>query len=767
MLKLYDQNHNAVTNISKYRDLKVESDVTTGDKTLSFTLLEKGWNVQCEYYIDDGKDEYVVKEAPLGTDEFPQIVAVLNLEELEAKPWASFSVKDTTIDAAARQALAGTGWTVGECGVTKKRSAGMLQVTTKDIINNLCTAFMCERVYDTRKKTVSFYEKIGRDRGVYFLKGLNLRKLNRKSDTYDYCTRLIPIGADNLTIGKVNDGKNYLENYQYSDKVITAIWKDESYTDAQALKEDGELKLQDLSKPVTSYTADVVDLARQSTEYTVLSFRLGDYITLIDAETGTREKQRIVRMTEYPRQPEKNTCELANTVLTFEELQQKYQAAADIIHTVVSGDGRYTGKINVSDILHFEEGISGSSTVSGLQSGIDSLNGQMSELTLSIGTIEANYVKAEEADLKYATIGSLNATDAKIGSLQGDYGSFKSLVTDELAAHKGLIDDLTAGSITTDYLKANYADIALANVNNAWIENGIIKDGAIGTAAIHEGAITNAKIADATIEAAKIKSINADVIDAGTIRTERLIITGPDGQDSIVKAINLANGVSEADVNSQKIQVASIEVADLSAFRAKLAQFDVDMNAIYSGKTSIKDPHSGIYIATVGIGMGDGTLTGKGESPLQAYADGSFKLIGKNSKFDFDTVTGELNIEASSFTVSSKTVVTHDELEEVRDEVTTSLQIDSSRGIVFKNNYVSTVLSVIIYRGKQRITNADEMREAFGTGAYLQWYWQRLDDESFGVLSSGDPRFSDDGFRLTLSPDDVDTKVVFMCELIV
>ena len=105
------------------------------------------------------------------------------------------------------------------------------------------------------------------------------------------------------------------------------------------------------------------------------------------------------------------------------------------------------------------------------------------------------------------------------------------------------------------------------SVNNAWIQNGIIKDGSIGEAAIHDGAITNVKIADATIEAAKIKSINADTITAGTIKTDRLVITGPDGQDSIVKAINIANGVSEADVNSQKIQAASIDVVDLSAFR--------------------------------------------------------------------------------------------------------------------------------------------------------------------------------------------------------
>lgn len=96
-----------------------------------------------------------------------------------------------------------------------------------------------------------------------------------------------------------------------------------------------------------------------------------------------------------------------------------------------------------------------------------------------------------------------------------------------------------------------------------------------------------------------------------------------------------------------------------------------------------------------------------------------------------------------------------------------TLRIESSRGTVFKNDQVSTVLSVVIYQGSKRITDSATLKSTFGNSAYLQWKWMRLDDETFGIISSGDPRFSDNGFRFTLSPDDVDTKVTFMCELIV
>lgn len=280
--------------------------------------------------------------------------------------------------------------------------------------------------------------------------------------------------------------------------------------------------------------------------------------------------------------------------------------------------------------------------------------------------LDTKFLTVESAKLQYATVEKLNATDAKVGSISGDFANFKN----------GEFEDL----------KAKKADIDLANVANAWIQNGIIKDGSIGAAAIHDGAITNVKIADATIEAAKIKSINADTITTGTLKTKRLIITGEDGRDSIVKAINMANGIPEAEVNDRKIQAASIDVVDLSAFHAKIALFEMSANAIYSEKTSIKDPTSGIYISTTGIGIGNGGLTGKNESPIQMYADGSFKLVGKNSKLDFNTVTGEMDIEASGFKVASKAVATKDDIDDVKSEVTTRVTEAESKITQNANN---------------------------------------------------------------------------------
>lgn len=364
------------------------------------------------------------------------------------------------------------------------------------------------------------------------------------------------------------------------------------------------------------------------------------------------------------------------------------------------------------------------------------IKGKLTARDAEIENLKANKIDAEVVSANYATIKNLEATQASVKELSANKANItdltaatgridklesKDIETDKLIAGKADITDLTAATgridnlesknIETDNLVAKKADIDLANVNNAWINKGVLKDGSIGSAAIHEGAVTNAKIADATIEAAKIKSINADSIVAGTIKTERLIITGPDGQDSIVKAINIANGVSEAEVNGQKIQAASIDVVDLSAFQAKIAQFDMSQNAIYSGKLAINDPTSGVYISTTGFGLGDGSLTSKKESPIQMYADGVFKLKGKNSSLEFNPVMDILDINVSNFRIGSKKAATVDNtIKSTLEQFYLSTSPTSLVGGSWSNNQPAWTEGKYIWR-RNFVTHGDDRTE--------------------------------------------------------
>ena len=100
--------------------------------------------------------------------------------------------------------------------------------------------------------------------------------------------------------------------------------KDERYTILEDLKEDAAAKLEELSKPKKSYSCDIEDLAKiNEEEYEILDFKLGDIITLISKKDRFRDKQRIVKMIEYPDEPENNECELCNTMASFEDIQKE------------------------------------------------------------------------------------------------------------------------------------------------------------------------------------------------------------------------------------------------------------------------------------------------------------------------------------------------------------------------------------------------------------------------------------------------------------
>ena len=424
-----------------------------------------------------------------------------------------------------------------------------------------------------------------------------------------------------------------------------------------------------------------------------------------------------------------------------EELGQKVDTFDAVVANKATIKDLEVERARVNDLVADNVGIKNqltadSAEIKDLKADNVDIKGKLTARDAEIENLKANKIDAEVVSANYATIKNLEATQASVKELSANKANItdltaatgridklesKDIETDKLIAGKADITDLTAATgridnlesknIETDNLVAKKADIDLANVNNAWINKGVLKDGSIGSAAIHEGAVTNAKIADATIEAAKIKSINADSIVAGTIKTERLIIAGPDGQDSIVKAINIANGVSEAEVNGQKIQAASIDVVDLSAFQAKIAQFDMSQNAIYSGKLAINDPTSGVYISTTGFGLGDGALTSKKESPIQMYADGVFKLKGKNSSLEFNPVTDMLDINVSKFRIGSKEAATVDNtVKSTLEQFYSSTSPTSLVGGSWSNNQPAWTEGKYIWR-RNFVTYGDDRTE--------------------------------------------------------
>lgn len=352
-MQIFNDKKERVGILKGFKDRKIVKTLDSGDKELTFKYPSDGKQVDLlkeEYYIRTKEDEYVIRKRKTGT-QFNEYTAQLNVEELEGAVFPyGFESKEQTIRACLEFAFEGTGWKVGVCQITKKRTINKDEETNAwKILQDCLSTYRAECKINSLTKTIDIYEQIGSDRGRYFIEGLNLKKLTVTSDTYDFYTRLIPLGKDGIGIEWL--GKPYLENYQYSSKIKTYVWSDERYTNTTSLIEDGIAKLDEMSKPYVAYAADVIDLARQSEKYSsVFDYDIGDTVWMISRKTRTKEKQRIVKLTEYPETPQNNTVELSNATKTFAEVQQEAtdQAKSEAIKIANSSakkvleDGYYT-----------------------------------------------------------------------------------------------------------------------------------------------------------------------------------------------------------------------------------------------------------------------------------------------------------------------------------------------------------------------------------------------------------------------------------------
>ena len=424
--------------------------------------------------------------------------------------------------------------------------------------------------------------------------------------------------------------------------------------------------------------------------------------------------------------------EIGGRVREFEKVIANKADIEELNATKATVDNLVANNVQINDRLTANEGY-----ISDLQADNVIINNKLTAAEADIKKLDTEKLNADAADIKYATIENLNATNAEIYNLKSTYGDFVVVVTDKLDAHDAVINSL----------ESNYANIDFSNIGEAAMENFYAKSGLIEDVTIDNATITG-KLVGVTI--------SGDLIEGNTIVAEKLVIKGEDGLYYKLNTDGVSIEAEQTEYNSlngsvimaKSVTAEKISVSDLVAFGATIGGFHISYDSIYSGvKESVGNTTRGIYMDNDGqIAFGDSN------DYIKYYKDqnGNYKL----------------DISAESLTFSSSGKNAEEEIDDLKNEITTILQIESSRGTVFKNNSVSTVLSVVISHGSKRITDSTTMKSVFGDNAYLQWKWQKLDEENYSVISSSDSRISDDGFTFTISPEDVEEKVTFMCELI-
>lgn len=285
---------------------------------------------------------------------------------------------------------------------------------------------------------------------------------------------------------------------------------------------------------------------------------------------------------------------------------------------------------------------------------------QISEFEIVIaGKVEASDFNAEKARIdnliaENATITEkLTAAEGEIDTLQAN----DVTITEKLTAAEGEIKDLKTDRITASDVESTYATIENLEATNAKVYNfettyAKITDletqyAKIDFANINEAAITKIYAEHGIIDDLIFKNgrvvgelvgvrIKGDLIEAGTLKADKLVVKGSDGLyyklnieggatvSEQVSDEDLQNGLSGDIIVAKSITAEKVAVDDLVAFGATIGGFHIANNSIYSeGKAALANENPGIYFDK------DGQLSvGDGNNYLRYFKDenGEYKL---------------------------------------------------------------------------------------------------------------------------------------------
>ena len=441
------------------------------------------------------------------------------------------------------------------------------------------------------------------------------------------------------------------------------------------------------------------------------------------------------------------------------------------------------------------------------------IKGKLTATEAEIETIKAEYLTVETAEITFATIEHLEVTDAKINNLTANFGEFADLTAEKFTAVNADIKNLKADKLSATEADLKYASIDFANIDMAAVgklfaESGIIKDLVVGDSSI-TGELVGVKI-------------KGDLIEAGTLVADRLVLKGEDGLyynlnvngEKIESSQTEYNSISGSVITAKSITASKVNVNDLVAFDATIGGFKITESSIYSGvKESVNNTTKGIYMDNTGqIAFGDmnnyikfylddldrqwklsiaasavriGVSGTNVEDALQDTADKVDKTVKSITEYyaindDYTTPPTDgwsINppqwVEGMYIWNKQRVTLTDDTWSETDPVCITGakgsdailLNILSSNGNMFKNNMSSTTLTVEIIVGDVTITSSRDMYLYFGDSSRLIWEEKKRGETEYTEIDQSDPRLSDNGFIFNINADDLKLQTVYNCLL--
>ena len=200
-----------------------------------------------------------------------------------------------------------------------------------------------------------------------------------------------------------------------------------------------------------------------------------------------------------------------------------------------------------------------------------------------------------------------------------------------------VVNKLKTDTLDTGYAKIDFANIQMAAVQKLFTDSGIIKD-----LIVQEGAITGELVG---------VTLKGDLIEAGTLVADKLVIKGSDGLyyklnttgETVEAEQTVENSLNGSVITAKSITASKIQVTDLVAFGATIGGFDISDDSIHSHlKPDIDSPNNGLFLGS------DGQMAlGNDRNHIKYYKD-------ENDNYILDVRLDKLYLGASQQTADQQ-----------------------------------------------------------------------------------------------------------------
>jgi phage minor structural protein len=346
MLTLFHNNQQIVLDTTEYyvRELASGLDEVIFEISIwdpNYAMINEEENI-----VDRGGQRYLIKQIDAGAVT-AKIVCQLDLDEWKASMLVGYNSGTKTV-AQQISAVLPSGWSVVDYSYSSIGRTIKGDLTPLQVCEQCRSTYQVYVRWDNKDKRVYIYpQALGTPVGSFATRELNLKEINYKGKSNNFATRLYAYGKDGLSFAGINDGKPYVDNNTYSDRVICAYWQDDRYTDKTSLLNDAIEHLAKLAVPERSYDCAIVDLQATNPElYNNLDFSLFTTATLIDDVKNVAVDYLVIERHVWPYHPDRNDVifnsapvKIQNAVIQIEDeltnpnstFQQILQAEIDLV----------------------------------------------------------------------------------------------------------------------------------------------------------------------------------------------------------------------------------------------------------------------------------------------------------------------------------------------------------------------------------------------------------------------------------------------------